>query len=45
MEHHSLNVVYIKVTELHPYARNARTHSKKQIKQIACESVCNIDPV
>ena len=26
---------YLSVTSLHPYERNARTHSKKQIRQIA----------
>lgn len=30
-----LAIVYRKVSELKPYARNARTHSRKQIKQIA----------
>ena len=28
-------VVERKISELRPYARNARTHSKKQIAQIA----------
>ena len=30
-----MNVEYTLVRELHPYPNNARTHSKKQIKQIA----------
>jgi DNA modification methylase len=30
-----LSIAYRKVSELKPYARNARTHSRRQIKQIA----------
>jgi len=30
-----LNIVYTDVSTLRPYGRNARTHSKKQVKQIA----------
>jgi DNA modification methylase len=30
-----LSIAYRKVSELRPYARNARTHSRQQIKQIA----------
>ncbi len=30
-----LKITEMSVTALTPYARNARTHSKKQIKQIA----------
>lgn len=31
----SLAIVYISIDELKPYERNARTHSRKQIRQIA----------
>lgn len=31
----NLNITYRGITELKPYARNARTHSPKQIRQIA----------
>lgn len=30
-----LRIEYRSVADLKPYARNARTHSKKQVKQIA----------
>ena len=30
-----LIIEYIDIQRLHPYPRNARTHSKKQIRQIA----------
>src|SRR6266581_5187672 len=30
-----LSIIYRKISELKPYPRNARTHSRKQIKQIA----------
>ena len=30
-----LKIEYLPISNLHPYPRNARTHSKKQIKQIA----------
>src|SRR5260370_6661945 len=30
-----LSIVYRKISELKPYQRNARTHSRKQVKQIA----------
>ena len=30
-----LSVVYLPVTDLKPYPKNARTHSKRQIRQIA----------
>src|SRR6266404_924858 len=30
-----LSIVYRKISELKPYPRNARTHSRKQVKQIA----------
>ena len=35
MKNTMLNVVERDIADLRPYARNARTHSKKQIKQIA----------
>ena len=35
MKNTTLNVVERDIADLRPYARNARTHSKKQIKQIA----------
>ena len=31
----NLDILYSPVAELRPYARNARTHSKKQLRQIA----------
>src|SRR6202048_400975 len=31
----SLSIIYRKISELKPYPRNARTHSRKQVKQIA----------
>src|SRR3979409_1434388 len=31
----NLSIVYRKSSELKPYLRNARTHSRKQVKQIA----------
>ena len=31
----AMHVEHVEVGALRPYARNARTHSKKQIKQIA----------
>ena len=31
----NLSIIYRKISELKPYPRNARTHSRKQIKQIA----------
>jgi ParB-like chromosome segregation protein Spo0J len=31
----NLSIVYRKISHLKPYARNARTHSRKQVKQIA----------
>ncbi len=34
-EHPALEIVEKSVTSLKPYARNARTHSKKQVRQIA----------
>ena len=30
----SLSIIYRKISELKPYPRNARTHKRKQIKQI-----------
>src|SRR6266699_7275496 len=30
-----MNIEYTRVCELRPYERNARTHSKKQVRQIA----------
>ncbi|HWJ17583.1 MAG TPA: ParB/Srx family N-terminal domain-containing protein, partial [Geobacterales bacterium] len=30
----SLSIIYRKISELKPYLRNARTHKRKQIKQI-----------
>ncbi len=30
-----MKIEMIKLEDLHPYARNARTHSRKQIRQIA----------
>src|ERR1700737_4070835 len=30
-----LSIVYRKISDLKPYPRNARTHSRKQVKQIA----------
>ena len=30
-----MNIEYLRVDELRPYAGNARTHSRKQIRQIA----------
>jgi DNA modification methylase len=30
-----LSIIYRKISELKPYPRNARTHSRKQVKQIA----------
>ena len=35
MSSHDLDIQYIAVAALTPWARNARTHSKKQIRQIA----------
>ena len=35
METWQLKVEYRPISDLHPYERNARTHSKKQIRQIA----------
>lgn len=35
MQTEDLKVVYRKVSELIPYARNARTHSDEQIERIA----------
>lgn len=35
MESHSNKIVYRRVTDLSPYKGNARTHSKRQIRQIA----------
>ncbi len=34
-EYASLLVLYLKIEQLKPYSKNARTHSKKQIRQIA----------
>src|ERR1700761_2388220 len=34
-EHPEMAVVYVPTTSLQPYARNARTHNKQQIKMIA----------
>jgi DNA modification methylase len=31
----NLSIIYRKISEMKPYPRNARTHSRKQIKQIA----------
>ena len=31
----NLSIIYRKISELKPYPRNARTHSRKQVKQIA----------
>jgi hypothetical protein len=31
----NLSIIYRKISELKPYPRNARTHSRKQLKQIA----------
>jgi len=31
----SLSIIYRKISELKPYPRNARTHTRKQAKQIA----------
>ena len=31
----SLSITYLKISELKSYARNARTHTRKQIRQIA----------
>ena len=31
----SLSIIYRKISELKPYPRNARTHSRKQVKQMA----------
>ncbi len=31
----TLSIVYRKISDLKPYPRNARTHSRKQVKQIA----------
>ena len=31
----SLSIIYRKISELKPYSRNARTHSRKQVNQIA----------
>ena len=31
----NLSIIYRKISELKPYPRNARTHSRKQINQIA----------
>lgn len=43
----NLNITYRGITELKPYARNARTHSPKQIRQIADSLTANgfINPV
>ena len=30
-----LSIIYRKISELKPYPRNARTHSRKQVKQIS----------
>ena len=35
MESHRNKIVYRRVTDLSPYKGNARTHSKRQIRQIA----------
>jgi hypothetical protein len=35
MKSESRNIAYSSVSALRPYGRNARTHSKKQLKQIA----------
>ena len=35
MSSHDLDVQYISVSALKPWAKNARTHSKRQIRQIA----------
>ena len=34
-EHHPLLILYQKIDQLKPFTRNARTHTKRQIKQIA----------
>jgi len=31
----NLSIIYREISQLKPYPRNARTHSRKQIKQIA----------
>src|SRR5256714_9721132 len=31
----NLSIIYRKISELKPYPRNARTHSRKQVKQIS----------
>jgi ParB-like chromosome segregation protein Spo0J len=31
----NLSILYRKIPELKPYPRNARTHARKQVKQIA----------
>src|SRR6266404_8421600 len=31
----NLSIIYRKISELKPYLRNARTHSRKQVRQIA----------
>src|SRR3979490_1895238 len=31
----NLSIIYRKISDLKPYPRNARTHSRKQVKQIA----------
>ena len=31
----NLSIIYRKISELKPYPRNARTHSRKQVRQIA----------
>lgn len=30
-----MNTVYVKLTDIHPYSKNAKTHDKKQIKNIS----------
>lgn len=32
---HNLHLTWLKANQLKPYAKNARTHSEKQIQQIA----------
>src|SRR5260370_36953434 len=33
----NLSIIYRKISDLKPYPRNARTHSRKQVKQIAAD--------
>ena len=40
-----LSIIYRKISELKPYPRNARTHSRKQVKQIAAAIMGSGSPI